>query len=107
MKQEIKEGNKMRKNTTIKQWFRRNFGIPIKQWFRRNFGIHMWFEAKGQGGRKLLRVVVNGNTVRYEWEDIPNRNIYHISYAWFGKCHTIEISERLYERLAKTRLYLH
>ena len=79
----------------------------IKQWFRRNFGIHMWFEAKGAGGRKLLRVVVNGNTVRYEWEDIPNRNIYHISYAWFGKCHTIEISERLYERLAKTRLYLH
>ena len=79
----------------------------IKKWVKRNFGMHLWKEFKGQLGKKLVRIEVNGDRMHYVYEPIPDRDIFHISVVIFGKCHDVVISERTYNRIANLRLMLH
>jgi len=64
-----------------------------------NFGYNLWKTAKGQGGKKFIKVVVTGNVMTRVFEPIPNRDIYYISFGitlWKkGRCISFEIPQRL------------
>jgi len=56
---------------------------------RKIIGFHKWQEKKGQAGKKFVKVIVIDDygylKINPVWEDVPPKNIYHITIAIFRK----------------------
>jgi len=65
--------------------------MNIKKIIKRNFGVHRWTTKKGQYGKKFVGVVVKNDYLKRIYEDVPEKDIEHITIGIFGKCFTINL----------------
>lgn len=69
--------------------------MNIKKTIKRNFGIHKWTTKKGQYGKRFVGVVVKNDYLKRIFEDVPKKDIEHVTICIFGKCFTFTINKQI------------
>lgn len=51
--------------------------------------MHKWVTKKGEAGKIFKGVQVFGNQIKKVYEDVPNKDIRHITFCVFGMTFTV------------------